>query len=144
MGMEKYLTGFQTGNAAAGNERELPEIDIAGTLFIADIEKLELREAANPHNRMPMPGVKEEMGFSHFLYDTRAKNLYTGPVDIPTGIPDHVRIVLLPPLKDIDPVGLAKRYGITESSKDKKHRPVTLTTFSKETAEPVKRKGLRI
>jgi hypothetical protein len=145
MGMEKYLTGFRTGKAGVETERELPRIDIAGTMFLADIEKLEFREVANPLNRMSMLDAKEEMGFSHFFFDTRTKNLFTGATDIPSGIPGHVRIILLPPLKEIDPVGLARRYGLPEETNSTSRPLSRLTAFSKEKDDvPVKRKSQRV
>jgi len=144
-GNGKYLTGFHAGKALESKDRELPQIDIAGTLFAADIDKLEFREIANGANRMPMLGVKEEMGFSHFFYDTRTKNHYAGQTNIPNGIPEHVRIILLPPLKDIDPFGFALRYGIKDNRNAQIQPQKVLIAFSKEREDvPVKRKSQRI
>jgi len=143
MGMENYM-GYRA-EAVQSPERLLPKINIAGTLFVVDIKKLEFREAGNPHNRMPIIGAKEEMGFSHFFFDTKAKNHYAGDTKMPDGIPDHVRIVLLPPLKDLDPAGFALQQGLKEDaySRQTAVKPV-LASFSKEKQEqdlPVKRKS---
>lgn len=123
--------------AAASNEtgtdRTLPKIQIEGTDFWVDIAKHEFREVSDPYNRFSMGDAKEEMGFSHFLYDTKTKNLYLHQ-DI-ADVPDHVRIVLLPPLKDIDPVGLAARQGNISRPYQQQARPAKLTTFRRQQHE---------
>ncbi len=106
--MKPYM-GYRAAVETAA-DRTLPKIQIEGTEFWVDIAKHELREVSDPYNRFSMGDAKEEMGFSHFLYDTKTRNLYLHPDA--DDIPDHVRIVLLPPLKDIDPVGLANRQGM--------------------------------
>ncbi|WP_143014193.1 hypothetical protein [Mucilaginibacter pineti] len=111
--MEKYM-GYEAKAPKQRPERLLPEINIAETLFHVDIEKLEFRQVGDPSNRMPIIGAKEEMGFSHFFFDTKTKNLFTGDTKMPDGIPGHVRIVLLPPLKELDPIGLARQQGLPD------------------------------
>jgi hypothetical protein len=113
MAMEKYM-GYQAKEPVQRPERLLPEMKIGNTLFTIDIEQLEFRQVDNPTNRMPIIGAKEEMGFSHFFFDTQTKNLYAGETKTSNSIPDHVIIVLLPPLKDLDPVGLARKQGFAE------------------------------
>nr|WP_157535927.1 hypothetical protein [Mucilaginibacter sp. L294] len=133
--MEKYM-GYQAKEAEQRQQRLLPEIDIAGTLFHVDIVKLEFREVGNPLNRMPIIGAKEEMGFSHFFFDTHAKNLFAGKEDMKIGIPDHVRIILLPPLKELDPIGLARQQGLTDNFHSRRMESrQALTSFSKETKQ---------
>jgi hypothetical protein len=133
MGMEKHM-GYRAKAPEQRPERLLPEINIAGILFHVDIEKLEFRQVADPSNRMPIIGAKEEMGFSHFLFDTKTKNLFTGDTKMPDGIPGHVRIVLLPPLKELDPVGLARQQGLPDdfhnNGRALKEKPIV---FSKKT-----------
>jgi len=135
MGMESYM-GYKAEAAVQRPERLLPEFNIAGVFFHADIERLEFREVANPSNRMPIIGAKEEMGFSHFFFDTHTKNHYAGDTKMPNGIPDHVQLVLLPPLKEIDPVGLARQHGFRDDyyTKDRTQSSV-LTAFSRENKE---------
>jgi len=137
MGMEKYM-GYRT-EAVQRPERLLPEINIAGTLFVADIQKMEFREAGNPQNRMPIIGAKEEMGFSHFFFDKNTKNHYTGEVTMPDGIPSHVTIVLLQPLKEIDPVGLARMHGFRDDYYGgPKAANAELVSFSRESSKQQK------
>jgi len=112
MGMEKYM-GYRANVNVRGNEegRDLPLFTIQGTDFTIDIQRAEFREAANPSNRIIMNGVKEEYGFSFFYYDTRTKNIFTGsPVDMPS----FVALIIVPPLKQLDPVGLARRQGLPD------------------------------
>jgi hypothetical protein len=115
MGMEKYM-GYQAKEPVQRPERLLPERIICGIPFTVDIDKLEFREAGNPTNRMPIIGAKEEMGFSHFFFDTQTKNHYAGATKMPNEIPDHVIMVFLPPLKELEPIGLARKHGIAEDA----------------------------
>jgi hypothetical protein len=136
--MEKYM-GYRARETIKPNEegRQLPVFEIAGTDFIVDIQRHEFRQADNPHNRIIMNGVKEEMGFSHFLYDTQTRNIHLGN---PAGeqIPEHVRLIIVPPLKDLDPVGLARRQGLPDQyygGRAIKEEPAKLTEFKKETKQ---------
>ena len=115
MGMEKYM-GYQAKEQVQRPERLLPERLICGVPFTVDIDKLEFSEVGNPANRMPIIGAKEEMGFSHFFFDTQTKNLYAGETKMPNGIPNHVILVFLPPLKELDPIGLARKHGLADEA----------------------------
>lgn len=128
--MKEYMGYRAPGNMEPDTARTLPKIQIEGTDFWVDIAKHELREVSDPYNRFSMGDVKEEMGFSYFLYDTNTKNLHLHQ-DI-ADVPDHVRIVLLPPLKDIDPIGLAARQGRISAQYQQQATPVKLTTFGKQ------------
>lgn len=122
-------------------ERELPKYDIAGTEFYVDMKRDEFRQVDNPYNRMTLGSVKEEMGFSHFFYDTRTKNLYLGDTKNADKIPEHVRLILVPPLKELDPIGLAKRQGfkIPDHQKPNLQKTKKLHALSK-AQEPQKKK----
>jgi len=130
MGMEKYM-GFRIEGKAVRDETSLPTVTLSGTQFYADISKHEFREVSNPANRITMGEIKEEFGFSHFLFDRLTKNLYIG--DPKGNLPDHVDIILVPPIKDIDPVGLARRYGYTDEhfTSAQKKEELVLTSFSR-------------
>ncbi|WP_288878881.1 hypothetical protein [Pedobacter panaciterrae] len=105
--------GYRAKVNVRGNEegRDLPLFPIQGTDFIVDIQRGEFREAANPSNRIIISGVKEEYGFSFFYYDTRTKNVYAGS---PADAPSFVALIIVPPLKQLDPVGLARRQGLPD------------------------------
>jgi hypothetical protein len=129
--MEKYM-GYRAKALQQSDTAELAKINIDGTLFYIDLEKHEFRQVDNPHNRMTLGDIPEEMGFTHFLYDSETKNRYLGNYKEGDNLPDHVRIVLVPPLKDIDPVGLARRQGLPVFQEDT-HRKMaqSLTTLGK-------------
>jgi hypothetical protein len=128
--MEKYM-GFRIEGIGLPYERSLPIVNLSGTRFYADIIKHEFREVTNSANRITMGSIKEEFGFSHFLYDRITKNIYIG--DPKEKLPDHVDIILVPPIKDIDPVGLARRYGFDDDhfTSIQKKDDLILTSFSR-------------
>jgi hypothetical protein len=113
MAMKKYM-GFRPEFWQSGPSRPLPIVDIAGTMFRVDINKREFREVGNPYNRMPFGDIKEEHGFRVLLFDTRVKNEYVNRETKPGQLPDHVQIVIIPPLKELDPVGLARLHGFSD------------------------------
>ena len=145
--MKKYM-GLWPGMENPGAERTLPKMQIEGTDFWVDMKRHEFREVSDPYNRFTMGDVKEDMGFSYFLYDTTTKNLYLHPDQ--ENIPDHVRIVLVPPLKDLDPAGLAERQGLRPPDQPEKRQSVQLTSFRKQNSDEqdqrrnAKKKGLSI
>ncbi|UOE51345.1 hypothetical protein MTO98_09670 [Mucilaginibacter sp. SMC90] len=131
--MEKYM-GYRAKAGQQQIQKELPTINIDGTLFLVDIDKHEFRQVDNPFNRMSLGDVQEEMGFSHFLYDTTTKNKYLGNYGPGDSIPEHVRIVLVPPLKDLDPIGLARRQGLPATEQSERAKQVqSLTTLAPKT-----------
>ena len=111
MSMKKYM-GYRAKAVQEGPERELPQVSFIGTLFHVDIERHEFRQVGNPNNRITMGDIPEEMGFSHILYDSQTRNRYTGDSTSGAQLPEHVSIILLPPLKELDPEGLAIRQGL--------------------------------
>lgn len=133
MGMEQYM-GYQAlkgaKKEATSEDRELPVYNIAGTDFLVDIRKHEFRQKDNSFNRMSLGNVKEEFGFSFFYYDTHTKNRYTGAT---TDLPERVQVIIVPPIKALDPVGLARRHGLPDDYYSKKQvaKLETLPQFRK-------------
>jgi len=105
--------GYRAPAGVKDNEegRQLPIFNILGTDFIVDIKAGEFRQAGNQKNRIIMNGVKETYGFGFFYYDTRAKNVFAGPA---VNLPAYVALVIVPPLKELDPIGLARRQGLPD------------------------------
>jgi hypothetical protein len=128
--MKKYM-GYRAEAKVISRDRELPTVEMSGVRFYADIIKHEFREVSNPSNRIPMGSIKEQFGFSHFLFDRQTKNLYTG--DPKGNIPEYVDIILVPPIKDIDPVGLAMRYGYADDhfTSVRRSDDMMLTSFTR-------------
>jgi len=104
--------GFRPKAPQSQPERELPQVNIYGTMFLIDIARHEFRQVDHPENRFTMGDIPEEMGFTHFLYDTETKNRFAGKWEQGKPIPDQVRIILVPPMKDLDPDGLAIKQGL--------------------------------
>jgi len=125
--MEQYM-GFRPKAPQSQPERELPQVNIYGTMFLIDIARHEFRQVDNPDNRITMGDVPEEMGFTHFLYDTETKNRFAGILVKGEPVPDHVRIILVPPMKDLDPDGLAIKQGLP--SWKEVHKPQAVTDLA--------------
>src|SRR3546814_10368952 len=70
------------------NNRQLPEIEIGGTLFIVDVRENKLREKANPENELYVFDMHiNDDGYS-FWYNRQEKSF--GPIQIQT--PDNILI----------------------------------------------------
>ncbi|PSK90790.1 hypothetical protein B0I18_107202 [Taibaiella chishuiensis] len=126
--------------------RELPRYLLGASEFLVDLLNHEFRQADNPHNRISLGDVKEEYGFSILLYDTITKNRFLENVE-GVDLPGHVQLIIVPPLKDLDPVGLARRQGKQDDYYIKEKRTDiigSLITFRKSKAptEQKKRKGI--
>ncbi len=132
--------GYHALETTDASQRELPQVDFAGTLFYVDIKNHEFRQVDNPYNRITLGNVSEQGMFTHFLYDTETKNRYTGNGN---NVPDYVRIVLVPPLSDLDPVGLAKRQGLPLNPEWKQRERLNHIA-AEQYGTPKKRKGKRL
>lgn len=141
MGMEKYM-GYKAREVTRP-ERELPCFDIDGTLFQVDINKSEFRQLDQQHNRIAFGEIKEEYGFSIMLYDTRTKNRFLNGGRESNDVPGHVRLVILPPLKELDPVGLARLHGFSDEyyrSKVNSEKPKVALIAQVESSKPKQKK----
>lgn len=131
MGMEQYMGyPFKDMGAAEHGPRELPKCSIVGTLFYVDIQKGEFRQVDDRHNRISLGQANEENGMSHFYYDTETKNLYLGDTSFPRFLPKNVLAVIVPPLKLLDPAGLARRQGQSEWHSKKPKGTTSLLAIS--------------
>lgn len=134
--------GYRANQAPIDNERELPILEIEGTAFHVDIKAMELRQAEDPFNRISIGDVAEESGFKVLLYDPQTKNIY--PFDDKKGLPPNVKIVIVPPLKDLDPIGLARRQGYSDhyylGNKNLEKPRVPVSSFSVKERERISRR----
>lgn len=110
MTMKKYMGGG-TGEQEQEPVRELPVVRIYGTDFLVDIQKHEFRELADPFNRMTLGDVPENEGFYKLFYDTDTKNIFLGSHSLYSKFPPSVRVVIVPSIRTLDPVGIAMRQG---------------------------------
>lgn len=99
--------------------RKLPEYTIGGTLFTVDGRIYEFRETAAPWNQMSMDHFWENES-THILFDKQTNNIYNG--DAGALRPDHVELIVVPPLMELDPVGLARRYNVPDETYIPKHK----------------------
>jgi hypothetical protein len=84
--------------------RTMPVFRMDETDFYVDIRLGELRQVDNPDNRISMEENRitatEPTGLA---FNTRTKNIYEEIID-PGCIPAHVKLIIVPPLKDLDPL----------------------------------------
>ena len=105
--------------------RKLPEFTIGKTLFTVDARIYEFRETASPWNKIPMDDFLEDAP-THILFDKQAKKIYEGRTSVAER-PAHVEMIKVPPIVELDPVGLARHYSLPDDT-FKKTIVVNLTT----------------
>ncbi|ANF52998.1 hypothetical protein A0O34_21825 [Chryseobacterium glaciei] len=89
-------------------ERELPTVNIEGTEFLVDVNKLELREKDNPNNTISLFEMRDlgnHNGYS-FEYSLTEKNI---PSSFISG---ETVTISLPELVTLDPEGMSEKYGV--------------------------------
>ncbi|WP_410220786.1 hypothetical protein [Pedobacter sp.] len=102
---------------AEGIGRELPIFNIQGTAFLVDVAKCELREKGNEVNVISffyMDEMTNTRGYK-FVYDKTNRSISQVRV-----MKDGDVIVRVPEMVDLDPVGMAKKYGMKLSEIKKK------------------------
>ncbi len=86
--------------------RELPKIDIGGTLFYLDLRLNEFRECANFMNRLNLDDLVEIEGGYLVCFDLNSKNSFVGSKDEFDQRKDvDLQWVKLPSLQEMDPLG---------------------------------------
>lgn len=91
----------------------LPTINIEGTGFIVDVLNEELREKANPANRLDIKNMLYVGDGYLFHYDTSTKNAATFGAVSDFLNDKHILRIKIPNLTELDPAGMANRYGQT-------------------------------
>jgi len=99
--------------------RRLPECTIGGILFTVDGRIYEFRETAAPWNHISMDHFWDNES-THILFDKQTNNIYNG--DAGQAGPDNVELIVVPPLMELDPVGLARRYNVPDETYIPKHK----------------------
>jgi len=90
-------------------KRRGPIISISGVAFIVDVESESFTQFYNPANRIPFEKIRKDADGYYLLYDKYASNIWTGNQEV---YPVHVRKVTIPPIAQLDPVGLSEKYDI--------------------------------
>jgi len=95
--------------------RELPKIDIGGTMFYLDLRLNEFRECENFMNRMNLNKLNETEGGYEVCFDPKTKNYFEGSKEeFERRKDDDLVCVNLPTLQDMDPLGfgwLMEEFG---------------------------------
>jgi len=92
-------------------ERQLPRVDIKGTAFYLDVVREELRQMDKVENAIPF-NVFELNGNGYtFLYDTLLKCAVEDK-NIFMENDGRYEWISLPALMELDPIGIAVKYGI--------------------------------
>lgn len=94
--------------------RKLPEYVIGGTLFTVDARIYEFRETAEPWNSISMDDFWEESP-TNILFDKETKKIYEGNVSA-ADRPAHVEMIKVPPIIELDPIGLARHYSMADDA----------------------------
>jgi hypothetical protein len=103
-------------------ERELPEIEILGTTFLFDINRVCLIEKKNPHNKISFSHMQDKGTHYSFEYSAVFKNyhfikggtfpsLLSGNIDKSLQVSNPVIRIEIPRIAKIDPEGMCRKYG---------------------------------
>lgn len=84
-------------------ERQLPIYTIEGTDFEVDVKQQLLKEVSAPDNIIHFIQMKDHGTHYSLTYDLEGRNL--------PGLGDPFVTVDIPPLKDLDPEGMAEHFG---------------------------------
>lgn len=84
--------------------RDLPTVNIKGTDFIIDVDKIELREKSNPTNTISffdMTDYGDNYEFAYGLQSKNIPNIFSNEPMVLVGLDEMVKL---------DPVGMAEKY----------------------------------
>lgn len=84
-------------------ERQLPEYTIEGTVFEVDVKLQVLREVADPENTIHFAEMEDHATHYTLNYDPEERNL--------PGFLEPYITVDIPPMKELDPEGMAEHFG---------------------------------
>ncbi|MBB6324493.1 hypothetical protein FHS59_000108 [Algoriphagus iocasae] len=94
----------------------LPEVDIAGDRFLIDVRLAELRHVDTPWKRLPLDQMVPTEDHRHyqFFYNRELKSVFHASQEL-TDIPEHVVLVEIPDEMQLDPVGMARKLGLSDA-----------------------------
>jgi len=95
--------------------RALPIFRMGETDFYIDTRLGEFRQVDAPENRISMNELRGmEDNQTELAFNMLTKNIYEDILH-PEHIPAHVKLVIIPPLKELDPVGMARKLGLPDN-----------------------------
>lgn len=91
----------------------LPQIEIAGHTYTVDIRLNELREPEVPYRKLGIDEMVTAQDGRHYLffYDPDKRSILHASPDMVT-VPENVVLVEIPDEMGLDPVGMARKYGL--------------------------------
>jgi len=89
--------------------RQLPEIEIQGTVFLVDVAHAELREKQHPLNILSFYDMDHD-GHSYFFDYDRIRKTIASPLQ---AAGQNVITIEMPLMVKLDPEGIALKYGVT-------------------------------
>lgn len=94
--------------------RKLPEYVMGGVLFTVDARIYEFRETEAPWNSISMKDFWEDNP-TVIPFDKGKKNIYDGKLRAGEH-PENVEMVTVPPITELDPIGLARHYNLADET----------------------------
>ncbi len=93
----------------------LPQIDIAGHRYTVDIRLNELRNSDFPNKRLGLDEMVTSPDGRHYLffYNREIKSILHASVDM-VEVPEKAVLVEIPDELGLDPVGMARKYGLRD------------------------------
>jgi hypothetical protein len=85
--------------------RELPTVTLGGTDFIIDLRLEEFRQVTNPFNTISFDELVENEAGYVLCFDTVKKTPFHGDSEEFAVRDAELKVLQLPPLKELDPVG---------------------------------------
>lgn len=119
----------------------LPHIDLAGTDFTIDWRLRELRETEEPWKHISFNDDLRESESGEYLcfYNLVTHTTYIPPDDL-VEMPENVVVLEIPNELDLDPVAVARGYGLAETALIDDH-PLSASLAAK--VKPLAESGLR-
>lgn len=93
--------------------RKLVEITIDGNLFYLDMRLWECREVNDFTNKFSLDDVTISDDAIHFCFDPKTKNLFQGTSEEFQARREELKLIHLPPLRLLDPIGYRAKMGLS-------------------------------
>ena len=107
--------------------KKFPEIEICGTIFQFDIDRIVLIEKGDPNNYIFFNDMDDYGTHYEFLYNARHKNyshignleIFDGHLGIKEADNETVFLVSIPRISELDPAGMMSKYGCSLADLEK-------------------------
>lgn len=104
---------------AINKSKILPVFRMHDTDFYVDTVHGEFTQVDAPWNHISMQAIREtEDESTELAFDTRTRNVCQDILD-PANIPSYIRLVIVPSLKELDPVGVARKLRLPDTTQNR-------------------------